>query len=172
MDEWVMLSMGVTLVGAGALGFSEAARSHPRHREAVGDVVHDAPLAVAGRRLAHDGTTRAAERPEAREADVEADLGHPAVGPHEQEQRATDAPEVAGAGLVVASVAGAARHHAQALADEDAVAPGRPLTLRRDPGNEHDPNAIAVTRRAVASNSAGCRARSPSTWPRTSTRAA
>ena len=57
---------------------------------------------------------------------------------------ARDAPEVAGAGLVVASVAGAARHHAQALADEDAVAPGRPLTLRRDPGNEHDPNAIAV----------------------------
>ena len=57
---------------------------------------------------------------------------------------ARDAPEVVGAGLVVASVAGAARHHAQALADEDAVAPGRPLTLRRDPANEHDPNAIAV----------------------------
>jgi len=57
---------------------------------------------------------------------------------------ARDAPEVAQAGLIVASVAGAARHHAQALADEHAVAPGRPLTLRRDPGNEHDPNAIAV----------------------------
>ena len=57
---------------------------------------------------------------------------------------ARDAPEVVAAGLVVASVAGAARHHAQALADEDAVAPGRPLTLRRDPANEHDPNAIAV----------------------------
>ena len=48
------------------------------------------------------------------------------------------------AGLIVASVAGAARHHAQALADEHAVALGRPLTLRRDPDNEHDPNAIAV----------------------------
>ena len=57
---------------------------------------------------------------------------------------ARDAPEVVAAGLVVASVAGAARHHAQALADEDAVAPGRPLALRRDPDNEHDPNAIAV----------------------------
>jgi hypothetical protein len=41
-------------------------------------------------------------------------------------------------------VAGAARHHADALADEDAVAPGRPLMLRRDPDNAHDPNAIAV----------------------------
>ena len=57
---------------------------------------------------------------------------------------ARDAPEVVATGLVVASVAGAARHHAQALADEDAVAPGRPLALRRDPANEHDPNAIAV----------------------------
>jgi hypothetical protein len=57
---------------------------------------------------------------------------------------ARDAPEVLAAGLIVASVAGAARHHARALADEGAVAPGRPLTLRRDPANEHDPNAIAV----------------------------
>jgi hypothetical protein len=57
---------------------------------------------------------------------------------------ARDAPEVLAAGLIVASVAGAARHHAQALAAEDAVAPGRRLTLRRDPDNEHDPNAIAV----------------------------
>ena len=57
---------------------------------------------------------------------------------------ARDAPEVVATGLVVASVAGAARHHAQALADEGAVAPGRPLALRRDPANEHDPNAIAV----------------------------
>ena len=57
---------------------------------------------------------------------------------------ARDAPEVVATGLVVASVAGAARHHAQALADEGAVALGRPLALRRDPANEHDPNAIAV----------------------------
>jgi hypothetical protein len=40
-------------------------------------------------------------------------------------------------------VAGAGRHHAAALASE-AAAPGRPLELRRDPGNPHDPNAIAV----------------------------
>jgi hypothetical protein len=56
---------------------------------------------------------------------------------------ARDAPEVAARGLVVASVAGAARHHAGALASE-AVAPGSPLELRRDRANEHDPNAIAV----------------------------
>jgi HIRAN domain len=54
-----------------------------------------------------------------------------------------DAPELAARGLRVASVAGAAAHHAQALAGE-AAAPGRPLELRRDPANEHDPNAIMV----------------------------
>jgi hypothetical protein len=56
---------------------------------------------------------------------------------------ARHAPELLARGLRVASVAGAARHHAAALA-RDGAAPGRPLTLRRDPGNEHDPNAIAV----------------------------
>ena len=56
---------------------------------------------------------------------------------------ARDAPELAAAGLRVAGVAGAARHHAEALAT-DAAAPGAPLVLRRDPGNEHDPHAIAV----------------------------
>jgi HIRAN domain len=54
-----------------------------------------------------------------------------------------DAPELAARGLRVASVAGAAAHHARALAGE-AAAPGRPLELRRDPANEHDPNAIMV----------------------------
>jgi hypothetical protein len=56
---------------------------------------------------------------------------------------ARDAPELAAAGLRIAGVAGAAQHHAEALAGED-VAPGRPLELRRDPANPHDPNAIAV----------------------------
>jgi hypothetical protein len=56
---------------------------------------------------------------------------------------ARDAPELAARGLRVCGVAGAARHHPEALGS-DAVAPGRPLQLRRDPGNEHDPNAIAV----------------------------
>jgi HIRAN domain len=56
---------------------------------------------------------------------------------------ARDAPELAARGLRVVGVAGAGRHHAEAL-ESDAVAPGRPLELRRDPGNEHDSNAIAV----------------------------
>jgi hypothetical protein len=56
---------------------------------------------------------------------------------------ARDAPELAAAGLHVAGVAGAGRHHAEALQSEGA-APGRPLTLRRDPGNPHDANAVAV----------------------------
>jgi hypothetical protein len=56
---------------------------------------------------------------------------------------ARDAPELAAAGLRIAGVAGAAQHHAEALA-ADEVEPGRPLELRRDPDNPHDPNAIAV----------------------------
>jgi HIRAN domain-containing protein len=43
----------------------------------------------------------------------------------------------------VAGVAGAGRHHAEAL-QSDGVAPGAPLRLRRDRENVHDPNAIAV----------------------------
>jgi HIRAN domain len=56
---------------------------------------------------------------------------------------ARDSPELFARGLRVAGVAGAGRHHADALAGAD-VAPGRPLALRRDPGNPHDPFAIAV----------------------------
>jgi hypothetical protein len=56
---------------------------------------------------------------------------------------ARDAAELADAGLHVAGVAGAGRHHADALQSEYA-APGRPLRLRRDPANEFDANAIAV----------------------------
>jgi hypothetical protein len=52
-----------------------------------------------------------------------------------------DAPELAARGLRIAGVAGAARHHPAAL---EAPALGAPLVLRRDPANEHDPNAIAV----------------------------
>jgi hypothetical protein len=52
-----------------------------------------------------------------------------------------DAPELAG--VRIAGVAGAARFHPAALASDDA-APGRPLELRRDAANEHDPNAVAV----------------------------
>jgi HIRAN domain len=56
---------------------------------------------------------------------------------------ARDAPELAARGLRVAGVAGAGRHHAEALESEHA-APGRRLELRRDPANEHDANAIMV----------------------------
>jgi hypothetical protein len=54
-----------------------------------------------------------------------------------------EAPEVAGRGLRVSGVAGAAAHHAQALASDD-LAPGFALVLRRDPDNPHDEHAIAV----------------------------
>jgi hypothetical protein len=50
-------------------------------------------------------------------------------------------PELTARGLRIAGVAGAARHHAEAL---ERPALGAPLTLRRDAGNEHDPNAIQV----------------------------
>jgi hypothetical protein len=56
---------------------------------------------------------------------------------------ARGAPELSAQGLRVAGVAGAGRHHAEALGS-DAAAPGRPLELHRDHANEHDPNAIAV----------------------------
>jgi HIRAN domain len=56
---------------------------------------------------------------------------------------ARDAPELAERGLRVVGVAGAAGHHAAALASE-AAEPGRRLELRRDLANPHDDNAIAV----------------------------
>jgi HIRAN domain len=56
---------------------------------------------------------------------------------------ARDDPSLAARGLRVMGVAGAGAHHTDALA-ADSVAPGRPLELRRDPANAHDPNAIAV----------------------------
>ena len=69
--------------------------------------------------------------------------GYTVVDPATGAYLARDAPELAAAGLRVAGVAGAARHHAEALAS-DGAAPGRALELRRDAGNEHDANAIAV----------------------------
>jgi hypothetical protein len=56
---------------------------------------------------------------------------------------ARDSAEVVTRGLHVTTVAGAGRHHAEALAAAPAE-PGAALELRRDPGNEHDPNAIQV----------------------------
>jgi len=46
------------------------------------------------------------------------------------------------AGLLVSHVAGAV-HRPQALTS-DAAAPGKPLTLRAEPDNPHDPDAVAV----------------------------
>jgi hypothetical protein len=69
--------------------------------------------------------------------------GYTVVHPETGAYLARDAPELHALGLRVAGVAGAGRHHAGALAS-DAAAPGAPLVLRRDAGNPHDPNAIAV----------------------------
>ena len=69
--------------------------------------------------------------------------GYQLVDPGSGRYLARDAPELAALGLRVVGVAGAGRHHADAI-DSDAVKPGSPLQLRRHPDNEHDPNAIAV----------------------------
>jgi len=69
--------------------------------------------------------------------------GYAVLDPASGRYLARDAPELAARGLVVAGVAGAARFHDDVL-QSAAVSPGSALTLRRDPGNEHDPHAIAV----------------------------
>ena len=69
--------------------------------------------------------------------------GYQLIDPESGRYLARDAPELTSRGLHVVGVAGAGRHHADAI-ESDAVAPGSRLELRRDPGNEHDPNAIAV----------------------------
>jgi hypothetical protein len=69
--------------------------------------------------------------------------GYQLVDPESGSFLGRDAPQLAERGLRVCGVAGAGQHHADELQSE-AAAPGRPLTLRRDPDNPHDPNAIAV----------------------------
>jgi HIRAN domain len=69
--------------------------------------------------------------------------GYQVVDPDTGRYLARDAPELAARGLRVAAVAGAGRHHAEAL-QSDAAEPGSALELRRDLGNPHDVNAIAV----------------------------
>jgi hypothetical protein len=69
--------------------------------------------------------------------------GYHVVDPASGRYQARDSAELAARGLRVAGVAGAGRHHADALASE-AAEPGRRLELRRDPANPHDANAIAV----------------------------
>jgi hypothetical protein len=67
--------------------------------------------------------------------------GYTPVDPETGRYLGREDPALTDRGLRIASVAGAARHHADAL---DVAALGAPLELRRDPGNEHDPNAIQV----------------------------
>jgi hypothetical protein len=69
--------------------------------------------------------------------------GYHVIDPGSERYLPRDAPELAARGLRVLGVAGARDHHAEALASGE-VGPGRPLELRRDPDNVHDPNAIAV----------------------------
>jgi HIRAN domain len=69
--------------------------------------------------------------------------GYQVVDPDSGRYLGRDAPERRARGGHIAGVAGAARHHADGLGS-DAVAPVRPRELRRDVGNPHDPNAIAV----------------------------
>src|SRR5947207_15676375 len=91
MDECVILSMAPTLADARPLRFSKTARSRPRHREAVRDGLYVGSSAVDRRRLADDGPEGPAERPEAGEADVQADLRDTPVGLPQEEHRPLDA---------------------------------------------------------------------------------
>ena len=67
-------------------------RPHGRHLVAVGREHRPIPKPVFRRRLAHDLPERAAEGPQAVEADIEADVGHAAVGLAQPEHRAFDSP--------------------------------------------------------------------------------
>ena len=69
--------------------------------------------------------------------------GYSPVDPRSGSFLARDAPELTERGLRVTGVAGARRHHRDAL-QSGSAAPGCTLVLRRDPANPHDPNAIAV----------------------------
>src|SRR3954447_3110275 len=92
MDEWVIrLNMGATLDAPLRLRFSETARSRPGHREARGNRRGRAGAAVLAGRDADDRGEGAAERPEAGEADVEADVRDAVVGRAQQEHRPLDA---------------------------------------------------------------------------------
>src|SRR5215217_8981016 len=95
------LSMGRTLRRALAVRFSETAGlrrpawSRPRHDDARGDVAGGARagpprLAVGARRHPDHARERAAERAEAREPDVQADLGHGPLGLAQQRHRALE----------------------------------------------------------------------------------
>src|SRR5205814_10714951 len=76
--------------------------SRPGHREAVGDGLDGPTLAIGARGLADDIPKDPAERTQAAEADVEADVGHTAIGRPQQVHGALDpaTPEIAVRGRV------------------------------------------------------------------------
>jgi HIRAN domain-containing protein len=80
--------------------------------------------------------------------------GYQIVDPDSGEFIGRDDPQLAARGLRVAGIAGAARHHAEALGS-DALTPGHALTLRRQPDNPHDANAIAVHPASLAKAQVG-----------------
>src|SRR5215208_483491 len=94
--------MRAKLPDARTARFSETARSRPRAREAGRNRAEVGGAATIGRRrLTDDRPERPAEGAEAREADVEADLAHLALGLAQEEHRPLDPPalEVAVRGL-------------------------------------------------------------------------
>src|SRR4051794_35583688 len=86
------LSMAATLAGARAVRFSETARPRPCHREAGRRRTDGRTPAIRRRRLVEDRPERPAERPEAGEPDLEADVAHRAIRLAQQEHRALDPP--------------------------------------------------------------------------------
>src|SRR5437660_11943620 len=85
------LSMRANLEACAPVRFSKTARSRPRHPKAGRDRVGIGTVAILRRGLADDLPERPAERAEAHEAHVEADLGDAAIGLPQHEHRPLDA---------------------------------------------------------------------------------
>src|SRR4051794_4899877 len=83
----MLLSMRPTLDARAPVRFSKTARSRPRHSEARRSAICLGFVAVVRRRLADDLPERPAERSEAQEPNVEADLGDAVVGLPQHEHR-------------------------------------------------------------------------------------
>src|SRR6267143_3604540 len=87
---WLVLKSMLFVVARGR--FSKTARSHPGYREARWDARYLSPGAVFGGVDAQDVAKRSAESAEAREPDVQADIGDGALGFSKQEHGPLDAP--------------------------------------------------------------------------------
>src|SRR5712692_143727 len=77
-----------------ALGFSETARSRPGHDKARGGLNSFLASSVFAGRYVDDVTECPAERAQAREADLEADVRHASVGLTKHEHGALDPPSL------------------------------------------------------------------------------